>query len=134
MGAMCNDVFYVKVFSACVFSEAGVVIGNAVASRWPLSASEVRALPFSHEAGVFSSKRSALWACIESPHGPIGVTCTHLNSIAHQGANRAAQMVEVLDLVKSRQRTEMINLRPSPIGMPAIVCGDVSTPAIPTAT
>jgi endonuclease/exonuclease/phosphatase family metal-dependent hydrolase len=76
-------------------------------------------LPYFHEAGVFSTKRSAVWARIESPHGPVGVTCTHLNSIAHQGASRAAQMGEVLDLVKSRQVSDKMV-------MPAILCGDMN--------
>ena len=76
--------------------------------------------------GVFSSRRSAVWAQLDSPFGPVGVTCTHLNSIAHQGANRAEQMVAVLDLVQSRQQTTMVKLRSVPLGMPAIVCGDMN--------
>ena len=85
----------------------------------PIAEHEVRPLPHVHEVGVFSSRRSAVWAQLDSLFGPVGVTCTHLNSIAHQGANRAEQMVEVLDLVQSRQRTERS-------GMPAIVCGDMN--------
>jgi endonuclease/exonuclease/phosphatase family metal-dependent hydrolase len=120
-GPACDDVM-----PSADPGQTDVVIGNAIASRWPISESEVRALSHFHEAGVFSSKRSAVWAHIESPHGPVGVTCTHLNSIAHHGANRADQMVEVLDLVKSRQQTKMVNLRLSPVGMPPILCGDMN--------
>jgi endonuclease/exonuclease/phosphatase family metal-dependent hydrolase len=60
----------------------GVVLGNAIASCWPIPEHEVRSLPHFEEEGVSkasSSRRSAVWARIESPSGPLSVTCTHLN-------------------------------------------------------
>ena len=105
--------------------QRGVVLGNAIASRWPITSSEVRTLPTFIEEGVSktsASQRSAVWARIESPTGPLSVTCTHLTAVAHHGANRADQMAAVLELVKSHQQTAV-----GAVGiMPSILCGDMN--------
>lgn len=106
-------------------NQQGVVLGNAIASRWPISEYECRQLPQCIEPGVSkasASKRSAIWARIQSPRGPISVTCTHLNAVAHHGANRVDQMAAVLELVQSRQQTAV-----GAVGvMPSILCGDMN--------
>ena len=67
-------------------------LGNAIASRWPISDTELLPLPLFTDPTPRPTDpsrtstdvgRSAIWACVESPEGPISVTCTHLNSIAN---------------------------------------------------
>jgi endonuclease/exonuclease/phosphatase family metal-dependent hydrolase len=68
--------------------------GNAIASRWPISAAEVKALP-----GIDSGeRRSAIGARIESPHGRIPFVATHLNWKLHHGVVRESQVPAVADL------------------------------------
>jgi endonuclease/exonuclease/phosphatase family metal-dependent hydrolase len=68
--------------------------GNAIASRWPISAAEVRALPGTDSG----ERRSAIGARIESPHGRIPFVATHLNWKLHHGVVRESQVPAVADL------------------------------------
>ena len=106
-------------------NQRGVVLGNAIASRWPISEHECRPLPQYIEQGVSkasASTRSAVWARVEAPFGPVSVTCTHLNAVAHHGANRLDQMAAVLELAHSHQQRAV-----GAVGvMPSILCGDMN--------
>ena len=85
--------------------------GNAVATRWRMRDREVLELP---DAGD-GETRAALSVTIESPHGPIGFTTTHLNWKFRHGEVRERQVVALCDLVLRR--------RPKS-GFPPIVVGD----------
>jgi len=85
--------------------------GNAIASRWPISEfSEVR-LP---DRGDWES-RAALNVTIESPHGPIGLTCTHLHWQFNHGYIREKQIALVAETAWKRRPEN---------GFPPIVLGD----------
>jgi endonuclease/exonuclease/phosphatase family metal-dependent hydrolase len=85
--------------------------GNAVASRWPIVDREAIALP---DAGDWE-RRAALATTVDSPHGEIGFTCTHLNWRFHHGIVRERQ-VEVVAARAWKRRPEA--------GLPPIVVGD----------
>jgi len=85
--------------------------GNAIASRWPIVASEVVRLP---DRGGWES-RAALCVTVDSPHGPIGLTCTHLHWQFNHGYVREKQ-VEVVAEKAWKSRPEN--------GFPPIVLGD----------
>jgi endonuclease/exonuclease/phosphatase family metal-dependent hydrolase len=90
---------------------AATDFGNAVASRWPIADREVMALP---DAGD-GETRCVLSVDVESPHGPVSFTCTHLHWKFRHGAVRERQVQAVCDLVLRR--------RPRG-GFPAILVGD----------
>ena len=104
--------------------QRGVVLGNAIASRWPIAEHEVsQPLSWQSAEGIgrgFSSKRSAVWTHIATPRGPVSCTCTHLNSVGGHEANRAQQMAEVMKFVESKTTTAV------PWAMPPILCGDMN--------
>ncbi len=85
--------------------------GNAVASRWPIIDRETLRLPDAGDA----EKRAALSVTIDSPHGPIGFTCTHLHWKWRHGETRERQVVALCDLALRR--------RPR-LGFPPLVVGD----------
>lgn len=85
--------------------------GNAIASRWPIQDREEISLP---DRGDWES-RAALSVTIDSPHGPIGLTCTHLHWQFHHGNVRERQ-VELLAARAWKRRPES--------GFPPIVLGD----------
>jgi endonuclease/exonuclease/phosphatase family metal-dependent hydrolase len=70
----------------------GVNLGNAIASRWPIARHMVSPpLSWVSAAGIgrgFSSKRTALWASIATPTGPLDCVCTH--PTAQGGAHRCS--------------------------------------------
>lgn len=86
--------------------------GNAVASRWPITDSEVLELP---EGG--GERRVALSATIDSPHGELSLTSTHLNWKFHHGNVRQRQVLPLAQLVLRR--------RPRG-GFPPILVGDMN--------
>jgi len=85
--------------------------GNAIASRWPIVDREEIRLP---DRGDWE-KRAALSVTIDSPHGAIGFTCTHLHWRFHHGAVREAQ-VDVLTARAWARRPDG--------GFPPILVGD----------
>jgi endonuclease/exonuclease/phosphatase family metal-dependent hydrolase len=85
--------------------------GNAVASRWPIRSREALALP---DAGD-GETRAALSVTIDSPHGALGFTCTHLHWKFRHGNVRERQVVALCDLALRR--------RPRG-GFPPILVGD----------
>ena len=87
-------------------------VGNAIVSRWPITSHEIRPLPRFEDPTPRPTQpsrtstdvgRSATWAQIQSPHGPISICCTHLNSMAQHGHNRLDQAVEVMSLINSKE-------------------------------
>lgn len=90
-----------------------VRFGNAVLSRWPITASEHRELPAPPE---LDEHRRVLRATIDGPRGELQVFCTHLNWRFDQSAVRQEQVREVCRFVAaSPGRT-----------FPAILCGDLN--------
>ena len=85
--------------------------GNAIASRWPIVDREEIRLP---DRGDWES-RAALSVTVDSPHGPIGFTCTHLHWQFNHGTVREKQVVEVADLAWRRRPRN---------GFPPIIVGD----------
>jgi len=85
--------------------------GNAVASRWPISEREALALPGSGDG----EKRAALSVTVDSPHGPLGFTVTHLNWKLDHGWIREQQVVALCELARRRRPRR---------GFPPIVVGD----------
>jgi endonuclease/exonuclease/phosphatase family metal-dependent hydrolase len=89
----------------------GTDFGNGVASRWPITDTEICELP--HVGN--DETRCALSATIDAPFGELSFTCTHLNWKLHDGRSREKQVVALSDLVLRR--------RPRG-GFPPVVVGD----------
>lgn len=77
--------------------DASVGIGNAVLSRWPIVASEIRRLPAGDEP---DEGRVVLYAQIESPFGRIPFFTTHLNTPWGQSALRREQVAEIAEFMR----------------------------------
>jgi endonuclease/exonuclease/phosphatase family metal-dependent hydrolase len=81
-------------------SGRGDAFGNLVASRWPIRASMLRALP-----GVETNeRRSVLAVRIEAPTGTLPVLTTHLNWRFDHGVVRERQVMAVAELATSWRR------------------------------
>lgn len=88
-----------------------LAFGNAVAARWPIAWREAIALPGAEEG----EHRAAIQIGVDSPHGPLSFTCTHLAWKFRHGALRERQVQAVCELVlRSRPRG----------GFPPILVGD----------
>jgi endonuclease/exonuclease/phosphatase family metal-dependent hydrolase len=85
--------------------------GNAVASRWPVTAREELRLPDAGDAET----RAALCVTVDAPVGEIAFTCTHLNWKLHHGWVRERQVAALCDFARAR--------RPEG-GFPPILVGD----------
>jgi len=72
--------------------------GNSVASRWPILDREILALP----QGPDGERRSALNVTLDSPMGPLSLTCTHLNWKFQHGEIRERQVFALAELVLRR--------------------------------
>ncbi len=96
----------------------GVFAGNAIVSRWPITAHEIRVLP--RVAGDArddeGEERLAVFAEIDGPRGPIQVYCAHLSWRDDHSAVRQAQVAEICRLVRERR----------PRTFPAVLCGDLN--------
>ncbi|MDJ0868541.1 MAG: endonuclease/exonuclease/phosphatase family protein [Myxococcota bacterium] len=85
--------------------------GNAIASRWPITARHPLSLPDRGDGET----RAALSVEIDAPFGALGFTCTHLNWRLHHGDTRERQAHAVA--------LQAIGLRPKG-GFPPILVGD----------
>lgn len=85
------------VVAAESWPRSGVVAGNAIASRWPISDRAELVLP--NEDGY--EKRAALYCTIESPFGPLCFGTTHLNWRFDHGVIRERQVVALADHLMS---------------------------------
>jgi endonuclease/exonuclease/phosphatase family metal-dependent hydrolase len=104
--------YHVEFARACPYwAEPSIGFGNAIASRWPISACERLQLPDRGDGEA----RSALTVQVEAPFGPLSVTCTHLNWKFHHGDIREQQVMAVVD--------QVLQLRPR-YGFPPILMGD----------
>ena len=96
----------------------GARSGNAVVSRWPIRAREVRVLP--RRAGDArddeGEERIVVFAEIDGPRGPIQVYCAHLSWRDDHSAIRQAQVAEICRLVREHR----------PRTFPAVLCGDLN--------
>ncbi len=97
--------------AASSYGDPPIEFGNAVASRWPITDTEVARLP---DAGN-EETRCAVSVTIDAPFGELSFTTTHLNWKLHDGATRERQIVPLAELVLRR--------RPRG-GFPPIVVGD----------
>lgn len=100
-----------EVFAGRLEMEPGVLFGNAVLSRWPITHHEWVPLP---AGDAFDERRIVLRADIDGSRGAFQVFTTHLNWRFDHSAIRQEQVRVVAEMVAaSRPRT-----------YPAIVCGD----------
>lgn len=98
---------------------AGDAFGNLVASRWPIVASERRALPGEDQG----ERRCALAAHVAAPFARIPFVCTHLAWRLDHGGLRERQVRAVDDLARAWARDA---------DFPPIIVGDLN--ADPDAT
>jgi len=89
----------------------GVLMGNAVLSRWPIVGSE--RIGFTGD-GDTGEERVALRADVEGPRGAFQVFSTHLNWRLDHSGPRQAQVRQLAEFVADSR----------PRSYPAIVCGD----------
>lgn len=96
----------------------GVRSGNAVVSRWPIRAQEVRVLPRTAGDALDEEgeERLAVFAEVDGPRGPIQVYCAHLSWRDDHSAVRQVQIAEICRLV----------LEHRPRSFPAVLCGDLN--------
>lgn len=87
--------------------------GNLIASRWPITASERRALPGDER----DERRCAVAAHVEAPFGRIPFVCTHLAWRFEHGALRVRQVRALDGLVREWARD---------VAFPPIVVGDLN--------
>lgn len=88
-----------------------IQFGNAIASRWPIVDREEIRLPDRGDWEI----RAALSVTLDSPHGPIGFTCTHLHWQFNHGFIREKQVERVADRAWHRRPKD---------GFPPIIVGD----------
>ncbi len=91
----------------------GVLMGNAVLSRWPITGSESRDLPAIPER---DERRFVLRADIDGPRGPIQLFTTHLNFRFDHSQVRQDQASAICRFVRDS----------GPREFPAILCGDLN--------
>jgi len=88
----------------------GLVLGNAIVSPHPLRETRSLALP-----SAPNDTRTATFARVDAPHGPMPVFVTHLSFEAHLGHVRCAQVRALADHVAAL----------APVGdPPPVLCGD----------
>ena len=92
-------------------------MGNAILSRWPITAARAAALPAPEG---LDEMRSILRAAIDGPNGSFEVFCTHLNWRLDQSHVRQQQVASICQLIAEtrEQRT-----------FPPILCGDFNAEA-----
>jgi len=96
----------------------GVEIGNAVLSRWPITASEgIRLVDYESEVG--SGDCRALRAAIDGPRGTIDTFCTHLSWRHDESVIRQQQVAALAEFVQVSATAEF----------PPVVCGDFNADA-----
>jgi endonuclease/exonuclease/phosphatase family metal-dependent hydrolase len=96
---------------------AGVGVGNAVLSRWPIGAWEAIALP---TAGAPDEGRLCVYAAIETPSGRLPFFSAHLSSAPGQSALRQAQVAAVADFLHARSG--------GGAAFPPVLTGDFNAP------
>ena len=90
----------------------GLKFGNALLSRYPISAQETFELPGA-ESG---ETRSLLYVTCETPHGSLPVFVTHLNWKFHHGAVRQRQVVAIAERIRDQVPIDGAQLPPVLLG------------------
>jgi endonuclease/exonuclease/phosphatase family metal-dependent hydrolase len=105
--------YYVDYVRASPFwrEEANLSFGNAVATRWPITARHELTLPDRGDGET----RAALTVDVDAPVGPVSFTTTHLNWKLHQSDTRVQQVAALA--------AHVLRLRPRD-GFPPILVGD----------
>jgi endonuclease/exonuclease/phosphatase family metal-dependent hydrolase len=93
--------------------DTSLSFGNAVASRFPIRDRAALRLPESGD----HERRVALSVTIETPHGLLGFTTTHLNWKLHHGYVREKQVVALAAFSRAR--------RPG-LELPPVIAGDLN--------
>ncbi len=106
-----DELGHSRVVAADLEMEPGVLFGNAVLSRWPITSSEARRLP---AGDADDERRLVLRADVESPTMPLQVFSTHLNWRFDQSEVRQLQVETIAEFVQDSR----------PRSYPPIVCGD----------
>jgi endonuclease/exonuclease/phosphatase family metal-dependent hydrolase len=93
--------------------------GNAVLSRWPITAHDVHELPMEGGGAVDTDegeRRLVITTEIDGPRGSFQLYCTHLSWRIDWSGVRQAQIAKVCEVVRAG----------SPRRFPAILCGDLN--------
>jgi len=98
----------------------GQGFGNAVLSRWPITAHRSFLLP-SIPSDDGSRNCRALYACIDGPRGPLDVCTTHLSYKPEESQIRQQQVAAICEFVAGLPGRDF----------PPVVCGDFN--AVPIA-
>ncbi|AXK37870.1 endonuclease [Streptomyces armeniacus] len=98
-------------------------IGNAVLSRWPVLDRAVLRLPTT--AGGQDDGRTALYALLDAPGGPLPFFTVHLNSPPHESAVRRQQVRAVAEFI-AEHRDAPTAVRGAAVGepFPPVLTGD----------
>ena len=91
----------------------GIGFGNAVVSRWPITGSEVLALPAPDDADEL---RTCVRVDVDSPHGPLQLFTTHLNWRFDHSHVRQDQIQAICEFIAGAP----------PRTFPPILCGDMN--------
>ena len=102
---------YESHFAGTIEFEQGVRFGNAVVSRWPITATDELPLPAGDDG---DEHRLVLRADLDGPRGPLQVFCTHLNWRLDHSHIRQEQVTALAEMVAAAK----------PRSYPPIVCGD----------
>lgn len=89
-------------------------LGNAVLSRWPITATEARGLP---APSGLDELRVVLRADVEGPRGGLEVFCTHLNWRLDQSHVRQVQLAAVCEFIAETKPRRTY---------PPVLCGDMN--------
>lgn len=91
---------------------------NAIVSKYPIKKQIILRLPELYKlTDVWQETRAALTCILDTPHGDISVTCTHLNYKYHHSAIRLKQAVALAAFVQK-------NCPKGKDAFPPILCGD----------
>jgi endonuclease/exonuclease/phosphatase family metal-dependent hydrolase len=97
----------------------GARSGNAVMSRWPIVAHDVRTLP---RRGAYDAvdeegeERLCLFADVDGPRGRIQMFCAHLSWQSDHSAIRQAQVSDICGYVREKRTWSF----------PPVLCGDLN--------
>ncbi len=89
----------------------GVYMGNAILSRWPITAPEITALFGQEDA---DESRVAIYGEVDGPRGTVPVFCTHLNWMQHHSHIRQKQVTDLARFIASKPKQKI----------PPLLCGD----------
>lgn len=110
-----RDELGIEVVAAPGGEDDRFTITNAIASRWPIVASDWRYL----DVGDMPKHRTVLWAQVDGPAGPIDVYTAHLSHGFDQSALRQRQLGEIATWVAEQRRADGS-------GFPPILLGDLN--------